>query len=66
MKDSELQEFLRQDLLPRNEHLGFRCNRKLATFVKGYSALNRKDPSAVLRFVVQKWAESEGYNPTGL
>ena len=66
MKDPQLQAFLEQDLLPRNEILGFRCNRKLATFIKGYAALNRKDPSAVLRFAVQRWAESEGYNPTGL
>lgn len=66
MKDVELQEFLKQDLLPRNDLLTFRLNRKLATFVRGHAALAKSDPSTVIRYAVQKWAEAEGYNPCGL
>lgn len=66
MDDLKLQAFLKQDLLPRNDLLTFRCNKKLATFVKGHAALAKSDPSTVIRFAVQQWAESEGYNPCGL
>lgn len=66
MTDSKLQEFLKQDLLPRNDLLTFRLNRKLATFVRGHASLSKSDPSTVVRYAVQKWAESEGYNQCGL
>ena len=66
MKKEELSEFLRQDLLPRNVHLAIRCNQKLATFLKGNAALAGTDTSSLVRCVLTKWAEKEGYNPCGL
>ena len=66
MKPKNLRDFQEEDILPRNDLMTFRCNRKLSTFVKGYAAVSKADPSQVLRFAVQQWAESEGYNPVGL
>ena len=67
MKSQELQGFLEEDgILPRNEVMAFRCNRRLATFVKGYAALSKVDPSTIVRFAVAQWAKEEGYSSTGL
>ena len=65
-KDPKL-EFYKDEYVgaPLVEYIGFRCTKRLSTWLRAQGAIEGRDHSAVIRRLLTWAAEKEGYDRNG-
>ena len=63
MTPEEKEKFYRQEFFgePLVEYIGFRCTKRLATWLKTQGMIEAKDHSAVIRRMLMAQAKLEGF-----
>ena len=67
MDEVEKAEYYRQEMFgaPTIEHLNFRCQKRLAAFLKTKAMEEQRDVSSIIRRLLNIAARAEGYDPNG-
>ena len=50
---------------PLTDHLNFRCQKRLATWLRTQAAIENRDVSMIIRRLITIAAQMEGYDPNG-
>ena len=50
---------------PIESHMNFRCQKRLATWIRTQAAIENRDVSMIIRRLITIAAQMEGYDPNG-